>query len=115
MDVRPNGASLLPWWITTENRTQSEWKFFRGSMDVAHAPTFAEVLFSSIGVCALYVNGEFVESSTSRNPGRINRHEVTSRLHAGENVIALKLVPSCISPLILKTPPFEREFSQIRC
>ena len=91
MDVRPNGAPLLPWWITTENRTQSEWKFFRGSMDVADAPTFAEVLFSSIGVCALYVNGEFVESSTSRNPGRINRHEVTSRLHGGENVIALKL------------------------
>lgn len=80
-----------PYRLTFEKKTGDEWVYLRRSVRVDCVPDFAEVFFNSIGVCALYVNGEFVECSTSRYPHRVNRHEITDRIKKGVNVFAVML------------------------
>ncbi|MFH2067849.1 MAG: alpha-L-rhamnosidase C-terminal domain-containing protein [Candidatus Omnitrophota bacterium] len=81
----------MPFWITVEKKQGGEWEYLRKIIAVSRKPDFAEVLFTSTGVCALYVNGRFVESAASRWPDRTNRHEITGYLKKGENVISLHL------------------------
>jgi hypothetical protein len=109
----PGEQRILPLWIVTTESKGEEWAFFRKKITLSRKPYFAEVLFSSCGVCGLYINGEFVESCTSRHQqgaentvgryhGRINRHEVTSRLMQGENLISFELGSSYFQNLGLE-------------
>ncbi len=82
----------LPCWITLEKNYPPEEKFFRKIIHLPWTPDYTEVQFTSTGPCALFVNGEFVESSTARYPNRINRHQLTGKLRKGKNVLALRLL-----------------------
>ncbi len=54
-------------------------------------PVFASIKLDAIGVCGIFVNGEFLEASTGRFCQRITYSEFTSLLKEGENEIALKI------------------------
>lgn len=55
-------------------------------------PEFAAIRLNSRGVCAIFVNGQFMESSCGRYHNRITYAECTSALRCGENTIELKYV-----------------------
>jgi len=80
-----------PYWLTFEKKNGDEWIYLRKMLSIDCIPYFAEVFFSSIGVSSIYVNGEFLESSTGRYPNRVNRHEITGRIRKGENTLAVML------------------------
>lgn len=69
---------------------EEEWTWFRRELDLPSGVTRVVVRFQSSGVCGLFVNGVFVEAATARYYGRVNAHAVTSRLHAGRNVIGFQ-------------------------
>lgn len=52
-------------------------------------PKTAVIRLDSHGICAVYVNGAFVDASSGRYANRITCVEVTSRLKQGENEIRL--------------------------
>ncbi|HPP12355.1 MAG TPA: trehalase family glycosidase, partial [bacterium] len=85
---------MLPNWITLEKKTGNEAKYFRKAVSLSQVPEKAEVLFTSSGPCAFFLNGEFIEASTGRYLYRINRHDLTGRLKAGPNVLCLRVL-SC--------------------
>ncbi len=80
-----------PYWLTFEKRSGDEWIYLRKNVRVDCIPDFSEVCFSSSGISALYINGEFVECATGRYPYRINRHEITGRIRKGVNTVAILL------------------------
>lgn len=60
------------------------------TFDLECLPDFAGIRLNSKGVCAVYVNGQFIESSCGRYHNRITYVECTSALKRGENVIELR-------------------------
>lgn len=93
---------VSPDWIIFAEKTGEEWMYIRKTFILQKIPSYAEISFSSRGICGLYINGEFLESSTGRHQQgaesifgryhvRVNRHEVTSRFYLGENSISLEL------------------------
>ncbi len=69
------------------------WSVMYKDVTLNTAPQSAVMRLQSDMVCGLFVNGEFVEATTGRLPERVVCVEITSRLHAGVNRIALKLGP----------------------
>jgi len=72
-------------------RTGDEWATFTKEFVLDEKPAYAVFRAESNGVCGVYINGEFVETSMGRLPDRVTCIEVTSFLKAGKNTIALKL------------------------
>lgn len=78
-------------WITVPRTGEKEYQSYQKSFFLDRAVDKAVIRFESDCVCAVFVNGEFVISGTGRYPERVNCHEVTSKLHRGENTIELLL------------------------
>jgi hypothetical protein len=68
-----------------------EWSTYTKCFDLSSVPEFAAIRFYSCGVCAAYINGEFVAGNTGRYANRISCAECTSKLRTGENEIKLVL------------------------
>lgn len=68
-----------------------EWIWYSKEFVLTDASKYATVKLTSDGVCAVYVNGEFVEAHTGRLPNRIFYVEITSKLKKGQNEIRLLL------------------------
>ena len=60
------------------------------TFDLERLPDFAGIRLNSKGVCAIYLNGQFIESSCGRYQNRITYAECTSALKQGENTLALR-------------------------
>lgn len=69
----------------------SEYSQYIKTVNLASKPDFATLRLESTGVCAIYINGEFLEVSCGRYPSRITYIEFTSLLKQGENEIKLIL------------------------
>lgn len=69
----------------------SEYSQYIKTVNLASKPDFATIRLESTGVCAIYINGEFLKVSCGRYPSRITYIEFTSLLKQGENEIKLIL------------------------
>ena len=79
-------------WIGSKRPiSDGEWITYAKKISTEKNVKSAVVRFESDSNCALYVNGEFVISSTGRNPERVNCHEITSLFTDGENDIKVTL------------------------
>lgn len=78
-------------WITAPRKSEDEWCGFKKTFCSDKEVDFAVIRFESDCICGLYLNGEFVTSGTGRYPERVTCHEVTSKLHGGENTLELML------------------------
>lgn len=78
-------------WITIPRKGENEWCEFQKIFFVEKEVDKSIIRFESDCVCAVYLNGEFIISGTGRYPERVNCHEVTSKLHQGENVLQIIL------------------------
>ena len=68
---------------------QSEWCSYKKIFSLDKEIKNAVIRFEADGVCAVYVNGDFIISGTARYPERVYCHEITSRLKKGENTIEI--------------------------
>ena len=66
-----------------------EWMCFTKRFIVPAEPAYSELKLTSDGVCAVWINGEFVEGHIGRMPNRVLRVELTRFLQKGENDIRL--------------------------
>lgn len=78
-------------WIGLVKYSGTEWSSYKKKFTLTHKPDFAAIRVNSQGVCGIFVNGQFVESSCGRFVNRISYIEITSLLQEGENEIALEL------------------------
>lgn len=78
-------------WISTVTDKKDEWVEYNKSFFVEKTIENAVVRFESDCICAVFINGIFLISSTGRTPERVNCHEVTSLLKKGENDIKILL------------------------
>lgn len=78
-------------WIGITKFCGDEWSFYTKKIELSDKPDFAAIRMDSQGVCGVFVNGQFVESSCGRYFHRITYVEITSLLHKGENEIKLQL------------------------
>ena len=78
-------------WIGNVKQSGDEWSVFSKEFFLEKRPQSAVVRVDAYGVVGIYVNGEFVEGSTGRYPGRITCVECTSLLKEGKNEMILKL------------------------
>jgi len=69
----------------------SEYSQYIKNVKIDTKPDFASIRLESTGICAVYINGEFLEVSCGRYPSRITYIEFTSMLKDGENEIKLVL------------------------
>lgn len=72
-------------------KSGSEWSVFSKTFYLEKAPHNAVIRIDSLGVCGIFLNGEFLEATTGRYSNRIACFECTSLLKLGENKIELKL------------------------
>ena len=72
-------------------REGDEWNTFTKCFTVSSLPSFAAIRFDSMGVCAAYINGEYIASNTGRYSNRITYAECTSKIKLGDNEIKLVL------------------------
>ncbi len=79
-------------WIGAINEGGEEEIRFAKTFILEQLPDFAGVRLNSRGVCAVYINGQFIESSCGRYLNRITYAECTSALKVGENTIELQYV-----------------------
>lgn len=77
-------------WIGTLKEGGEEEICYSKSFDLEQLPDFAGIRINSKGVCAVYVNGAFIESSCGRYQNRITYVECTSALRRGTNIIELR-------------------------
>ncbi len=76
-------------WIGTKKESGSEWTKYTKVFTVNGALRSAAIRFETDCTCAVFVNGTFIISGTGRLPERVNCHEITSKLHVGENTIEI--------------------------
>ena len=76
-------------WIGCIKQTEKEEYTVTKIFTVDELPTFAALRVDSQGICAIYLNGEFVDASSGRYANRITCVEVTSRLKQGDNELRL--------------------------
>lgn len=77
-------------WIGNIKYSGDEWSYFKKKFVLSKVPDFAVIRLDSQGVCGIYVNGIFTESSCGRYFHRITHLEITSLLKEGENEIIFK-------------------------
>ena len=78
-------------WIGELKKEGDEWSVFQKTIEIKEKPRRVIIRLDSYGVVGIYINGEFIEGSTGRYPGRIVCIECTSKMRIGENEISLKL------------------------
>ena len=78
-------------WIGHIKRTGDEWVVLSRKFYLDQVPAQAVLRADSYGVSGISVNGEFVEGTCGRYPGRILCVECTSGLRSGENEITIRL------------------------
>lgn len=78
-------------WIGVTKFRGDEWSSYTKKIELSDKPDFAAIRVDSQGVCGIFVNGEFVESSCGRYIHRITYVEISSLLHEGNNKITLQL------------------------
>lgn len=78
-------------WITVPKKDGEEWVRYQKPFYAKKPVRSAVFRFECDCVCALYVNGDLAACGNGRMPERVNAHEITSRLHAGENTLSLVL------------------------
>lgn len=78
-------------WIGNVKQSGDEWSVFTKEIQLEKKPKFAVIRLDAYGVAGIYINGEFIEGSTGRYPGRITCVECTSKLREGKNEICLKV------------------------
>lgn len=78
-------------WVGAVKYGGTEWSVYTKRFTLTQRPDFASIRVNSHGVCGIFVNGQFVESSCGRFVNRITYVEITSLLREGENEIALRL------------------------
>lgn len=78
-------------WIGNVKQKGDEWSVLTKQFFLESKPQSSVIRLDAYGVVGIYINGEFVEGSTGRYPGRIVCVECTSKLRKGENEICLKL------------------------
>ena len=76
-------------WIGAIKEGGEEEICYTKTFDLEQMPEFAAIRLNSRGVCAVYINGQFIESSCGRYLNRITYAECTSALKRGENTIEL--------------------------
>ena len=86
-------------WIGIVKRSGDEWSSYTKKFTLATKPNFATIRLNSQGICGIYVNGKFAESSCGRYMNRITYVEITSLLHKDENEITLKLGSHFFQPV----------------
>ena len=72
-------------------RTGDQWSRYTKKFNIDVLPEMAAIRFEAMGVCSVYINGEFLEGTTGRYAGRVAYFECTSLLKKGENEITIKL------------------------
>lgn len=77
-------------WIGALKEGGEEEICYSKSFDMEQLPEFAGIRINSKGVCAVYINGVFIESSCGRYQNRITYVECTSALRSGTNTIELR-------------------------
>ncbi len=77
-------------WIGAIKEGGEEEICYTKSFFLDQLPDFAAIRLNSKGVCAVFINGQFVESSCGRYHNRITYAECTSALKCGENTIELR-------------------------
>lgn len=77
-------------WIGNVKQSGDQWSVFTKEVYLDKEPTFAVIRLDAYGVTGIYINGEFIEASTGRYPGRVACFECTSALHKGKNEIRIK-------------------------
>ncbi len=80
-------------YISVVKRRGDAWSLLYKDIDLKEAPSRAILRLQSNEVCGIFVNGEFVEAATGRLSERVVCVEITSRLKAGTNRLALKVGP----------------------
>ena len=78
-------------WISAQKYGGDEWVTYTKRFVAPKAVRSAVIRFETDCVCAVWINDQFIISGTGRLPERVNAHEITSRVVAGENTITLKL------------------------
>lgn len=77
--------------IGAVKKTGDEWSVYTKKISLDSLPNFAAIRLDAMGVCGIYVNGDFVGATTGRYANRILYAECTSKLKSGENEIKLIL------------------------
>ena len=80
-------------YVSVVKRNGDAWSLLYKDIDLEEAPSRAILRVQSSEVCGIFVNGEFVEATTGRLSERVVCLEITSRLKAGKNRLALKVGP----------------------
>ena len=78
-------------WIGVVKRKGDEWSRFSKRFTLESPVEFGAIRADSRGVCAIYVNGHFVEGCSGRYYNRITYAECTDYLKVGENLIEITL------------------------
>lgn len=78
-------------WIGIVKYSGNEWSSYKKRFTVTQVPDFATIRMNSQGVCGIFVNGQFVDTSCGRFINRITYLEISSMLQEGENEIELQL------------------------
>ena len=79
-------------WIGTLKEGDGEEICYTKRFSLDALPDFAAIRLDSKGVCAIYLNGHFIESSCGRYHNRITYVACTSALQLGENTLKLVYV-----------------------
>ncbi len=78
-------------WITTISDRKDEWIEYSKNFFIEKEVENAVIRFESDSVCAIFINDQFIVSSTGRTPERVNCHQVYSFIKKGENNIKILL------------------------
>jgi hypothetical protein len=85
----PAHCEVSPWageWIW--NAAPREDNYFRATVTAKHNPTQAKVAITADNIYELYINGEKIGEDSDWT--KIEVYDVTSHIHKGRNVIAVK-------------------------
>ena len=78
-------------WITNKRTDGEEWITYIKNINTTKPIKTAVIRFENDCICAVYVNDKFIISGNGRTPGRVNCHEITSKLASGNNIIKVVL------------------------
>lgn len=85
-------------WIGLIKYSGDEWSSHTKRFVLEKVPEFATIRVDSQGVCGIFINGTFVETSCGRYCNRITYVEITSLLQEGENEIMLRMGSHFLQP-----------------
>lgn len=90
MSIQSSDSTSINW-VGIVKTSGDEWSYYTKKILLTEKPDFASIRMDSQGICGIYVNGEFLETSCGRYFHRITYVEITSLLQEGQNEILFKL------------------------